>query len=55
MLSHYLVDSMGTIFSRVDGANPALVTGFFLLLTATFSIFNIVLAGAMYRDPVPAD
>ena len=54
MLSHYLVDSMGQVFLGVDGSNPALVTGFFLLQTLAFPIINIVLARAMYRDPAPA-
>jgi len=54
MLSHYLVDSIGMVFLRVDGSNPALVTGFFLLLTMAFPIVNIVLARVMYRDRAPA-
>ena len=49
MMSHYLVDALGQIFLNVDVANPALATGFFLLLTLTFPIFNTVLAKMMYR------
>ncbi len=49
MISHYLVDSMGQIFLNVDGTNPALTTGFFLILTLLFPIFNIVLVKMMYK------
>jgi membrane protease YdiL (CAAX protease family) len=51
MLSHYLVDSMGQIFLGVESSNPALATGFFMLLTLTFPVFNVLLAKVMYRDP----
>ena len=53
MLSHYLVDAMGQVFLNVDGANPALATGFFLLLTVAFSAGNIVLAKILYREAMP--
>jgi len=49
IISHYLVDSMGQIFLGVDSSSPALATGFFLLLTLTFPIVNIVLVRVMYR------
>ena len=55
MLSHYLVDSIGQVFIGVDSSNPALVTGFFLLLTLTFPVFNIVLAKIVYKKTVPTD
>ena len=55
MLAHYLVDSMGQVFLGVDGLNPALTSAFFLLLTLTFPIINIMLARAMYRNPAPAE
>ena len=47
MISHYLVDSMGQIFLSVDGADPALTTGFFLLLTLLFPLFNMLLVKRM--------
>jgi membrane protease YdiL (CAAX protease family) len=53
MLSHYLVDAAGQVFLGVDGSNPALATGFFLLLTLTFAVCNILLAKTMYKEPVP--
>ena len=53
MLSHYLVDAAGQVFLSVDGSNPALATGFFLLLTLTFAVCNILLAKTMYKEPVP--
>jgi membrane protease YdiL (CAAX protease family) len=49
MIAHYMVDSMGQIFLGVDASNPALSTGFFLLLTLTFPVANILLARALYR------
>jgi membrane protease YdiL (CAAX protease family) len=54
MLSHYLVDATGSFFLGVDGSNPALATGFFLLLTLTFAVCGILLAKVMYREPAPA-
>ena len=48
MISHYLVDAMGQIFLTVDTTNPALSTGYFLLLTLLFPIFNIILAKIIY-------
>jgi membrane protease YdiL (CAAX protease family) len=53
MFSHYLVDAAGQIFLGVDGSNPALATGFYLLLTLTFAVCNILLAKIMYRELVP--
>lgn len=53
MLSHYLVDAAGQVFLGVDGSNPALATGFFLLLTLTFAVCNILLAKVLYKEPVP--
>jgi membrane protease YdiL (CAAX protease family) len=53
MLSHYLVDAIGQVFLGVDGSNPALVTGYFVLLTLTFAICNVLLAKVMYKKPVP--
>lgn len=50
MLSHYLVDSMGQIFFGVDASNPALATGFFLLLTLAFPVVNVLLTRIAYRD-----
>jgi len=44
MLSHYLVDALGQIFLTVDVSAPALSTGYFLLLTLMFPVFNIILA-----------
>jgi membrane protease YdiL (CAAX protease family) len=49
MISHYLVDAVGQVFINVDSSNPALATGFFLLLTLTFPIVNIALTKLMYR------
>jgi len=49
MISHYLVDSMGQIFLGIDSMDPALTTGFFLLLTLLFPIFNIVLVKIIYK------
>jgi membrane protease YdiL (CAAX protease family) len=49
ILSHYLVDSVGQVFMGVDTANPALATGFYLLLTLIFPVVNIVLVRVMYR------
>jgi len=49
MIAHYLVDSLGQIFLGVDASNPALATGFFLLLTLTFPVANVLLARALYR------
>jgi hypothetical protein len=51
MLSHYLVDSMGQIFFGVDGSNPALATGFFLLLTLAFPVVNVLLTRMAYKMP----
>ena len=48
MISHYLVDSMGQIFLGVNSTDPALTTGFFLLLTLLFPVFNIVLTKMMF-------
>ena len=48
MISHYLVDSLGQIFLNVDGTDPALATGYFLLLTLLFPVFNIVLTKLVY-------
>lgn len=53
MLSHYLVDSMGQVFLGVDSSNPGLTTGFFVLLTLTFPVFNIMLTELMYRKRHP--
>lgn len=53
ILSHYLVDSTGQVFIGVDGSSPALATGFFLLLTLTFAVCNILLAKMMYKETVP--
>jgi len=50
MISHYLVDSMGQIFLNVDNSDPALTTGFFLLLTLLFPVFNILLARIVYKE-----
>jgi membrane protease YdiL (CAAX protease family) len=50
MISHYLVDSMGQIFLHVDSTDPALTTGFFLLLTILFPVFNMLLAKILYRN-----
>jgi membrane protease YdiL (CAAX protease family) len=49
MMSHYLVDALGQIFLNVDSTDPALTTGFFLLLTLTFPVFNVVLTKIMYK------
>ena len=51
MISHYLVDSMGAIFLNVNGTNPALTTGFFMILALIFPVFNMILAKIMYREP----
>jgi len=50
MISHYLVDSIGQIFLGVNSTDPALVTGFFVLLTLLFPVFNIFLAKIVYKD-----
>lgn len=50
MISHYLVDAIGQIFLNVDGTDPALTTGFFLLVTLLFPIFNIILTKFVYRQ-----
>lgn len=50
MISHYLVDSMGQIFLSVDSTEPALIIGFFLLLTLLFPVFNIILAKIVYKE-----
>jgi len=50
MISHYLVDPMGQIFLNVDNSDPALTTGFFLLLTLLFPVFNILLARIVYKE-----
>lgn len=50
MLSHYLVDSFGMVFLRVDNSNPGLTTGFFLLLTLAFPAFSIMLTRLLYRQ-----
>ena len=50
MISHYLVDSMGQIFLNVDNSDTALTTGFFLLLTLLFPVFNILLARIVYKE-----
>ena len=49
MIAHYMVDSLGQSFLGVDASNPALATGFFLLLTVTFPVANVLLARALYR------
>jgi hypothetical protein len=48
MISPYLVDSVGQAFFGVRGADPARMTGFFLLLTLTFSLCAIALTRATY-------
>jgi membrane protease YdiL (CAAX protease family) len=50
MISHYLVDSLGSIFLGVDSSDPALMTGFFVLLTLMFPVFNIILGKIIYKD-----
>ena len=50
MISHYLVDSMGQIFLGVDSTDTALVTGFFVLLTLLFPVFNLILAKIVYKE-----
>jgi membrane protease YdiL (CAAX protease family) len=50
MISHYLVDSMGQIFLGVNNTDPALATGFFLLLTLLFPIFNMILTKVTYKQ-----
>ena len=50
MIAHYLVDTVGQVFLGVDAANPAMLTGFFLLLTLTYPLFSIISAKLMYRD-----
>lgn len=54
IISHYLVDSMGQIFLGVDSSNAALVSLFFILLTITFPLPNILLTRFMYKEPAPA-
>ena len=49
MLAHYLVDSLGQIFLGVDASDPALSTGFFLLLTLAFPLANLLAVRALYR------
>jgi membrane protease YdiL (CAAX protease family) len=55
VISHYLVDSLGWIFFGVDSADPALVTGFYLLLTLLFPVGNIMLARWFYKHPGSQD
>jgi membrane protease YdiL (CAAX protease family) len=50
MISHYLIDSMGQVFLGVDGADPALAMGFFVLLTLLFPVFNLILTKITYRE-----
>ncbi len=50
MLSHYLVDSMGMIFLGVDSSDPVITTGFFLLLTLMFPVFNIIVVKLMVKQ-----
>ena len=52
MISHYLVDSMGQIFLSVENSDPALASGFFMLLTLAFPIGNILLAKVLYRSEI---
>ena len=54
MLSHYLVDSMGQIFLSVDSTDPALTTGFFLLLTLLFPVFTLILTKLMDTKNITA-
>jgi len=51
MLSHYLVDSFGQIFLRVDTTNLALSSGFFLMLTLSYPVLVILLFRILYREP----
>jgi len=48
MISHYLVDSIGQVFLNVSSSDPAVTTGFFLLLTVIFPLGNMILAKRMY-------
>jgi len=50
MISHYLVDSVGQIFLRVDKSNPALTAGFFISLTLLFPVFNIIFIEVIYKQ-----
>ena len=43
-------NSLGMIFLGVDGRNPALATGFFILLTLLFPVFISFLARRLYGD-----
>ena len=49
VISHYLVDSVGQIFLRVDKTDPALTAGFFVLLTLLYPVFNIIFVKIMYK------
>lgn len=55
MISHYLVDSMGQVFLGVDNSDPALATIFFLLLTLTFPVANILLTKVLYKEPAKVE
>ena len=49
MISHYLVDALGQIFLHVDSTDPALTTGFFILLSLLFPLGNILLVKMMVK------
>jgi len=49
VISHYLVDSVGQIFLRIDKSDLALTTGFFMSLTLLFPVLNIILVKIMYK------
>jgi len=49
VISHYLVDSVGQIFLRVDKTDPALTAGFFVSLTLLFPVLNIIFVKIMYK------
>jgi len=53
IISHYLVDSLGQIFLGVDSTDPALTTGFFILLVLLFPVWNIVLTMLMEKGSDP--
>jgi membrane protease YdiL (CAAX protease family) len=50
MFSHYLVDSMGSIFLNVNNRDPAMTTAFFLILTLVFPIYNVFMTKILYRE-----
>jgi membrane protease YdiL (CAAX protease family) len=53
MISHYLVDSVGQIFLRIDISDQALTAGFFISLTLLYPVLNTIVVKLLYRKALP--